>query len=449
MRDFIVTLIVFGSIPFIFVRPHVGIMMWTWLSLMNPHRLTWGFAYEMPFAMVIGSVTIAAWLMSAERKSFPWSSISVMMLLFVLWTNITSVFAVLPDDAWQKTIQFDKVILMTFLTMVLMNTEKRLDALIWIAVGSIAFFAVKGGIFGFTTGLQGTVFGPPRTFIADNNALAMATVMIIPLMHYLAQISPNIWLRWGMRAGIGLALISVIGSYSRGAFVGLIAISAVWLWRSQRRILYLILMGAALLVAIPNIPDKWYDRIDTIENFEEDQSAMNRLGMWGFAIDVAKDRPIVGGGFGVFDDQRLYDIYRPETGGLRRSAHSIYFQILGSQGFVGLALFLLMWVAGIRAIGWIRKQTKGRSEFTKEYLFSSMCSVSIVAYAVCGAFQNLATWDFPYVILAAIFLTKIQVAQKLAADAPQETMHRNSAAEKITALQHPRNRRPPLPTFRT
>ena len=32
MRDLIITIIIFGSVPFILLRPHVGIMMWTWIS---------------------------------------------------------------------------------------------------------------------------------------------------------------------------------------------------------------------------------------------------------------------------------------------------------------------------------------------------------------------------------------------------------------------------------
>ena len=46
MRDIIVTLAVFGLLPLILRRPWLGVLAWSWLGFMNPHRLTWGFAYD-------------------------------------------------------------------------------------------------------------------------------------------------------------------------------------------------------------------------------------------------------------------------------------------------------------------------------------------------------------------------------------------------------------------
>jgi len=48
MRDLFVTAVIFGLLPFIFKRPWVGILVWAWLSYMNPHRLAWGFALISP-----------------------------------------------------------------------------------------------------------------------------------------------------------------------------------------------------------------------------------------------------------------------------------------------------------------------------------------------------------------------------------------------------------------
>ena len=42
--------IVFGSIPLILSRPFFGIIMWSWIAYMAPHRLTWGVAYDFPVA---------------------------------------------------------------------------------------------------------------------------------------------------------------------------------------------------------------------------------------------------------------------------------------------------------------------------------------------------------------------------------------------------------------
>ena len=129
MRDLLITIIIFGSIPFIFQRPYIGILMWTWISLMSPHRLGWGMANSLPVAMVIGAVTLAAWLMSREEKKVPWDSIVVLMVVYVAWTAVTTAMALVPAAAMGPFEKFAKSIVMIILTLIMMRSEKRFQAL--------------------------------------------------------------------------------------------------------------------------------------------------------------------------------------------------------------------------------------------------------------------------------------------------------------------------------
>src|SRR3546814_4159224 len=85
MRDVLILLLAFSVVPLTFLRPHVGILAWCWISYMNPHRLSWGFAYEFPVAMMIGLSTLAAWVLSKEPKKLPINAVSALMLAFVVW----------------------------------------------------------------------------------------------------------------------------------------------------------------------------------------------------------------------------------------------------------------------------------------------------------------------------------------------------------------------------
>ncbi len=58
MRDVIITTMVFATLPYIFRNPWYGVLAWSWLSYMNPHRLAWGFAYDMPFAQIVAIVLL-------------------------------------------------------------------------------------------------------------------------------------------------------------------------------------------------------------------------------------------------------------------------------------------------------------------------------------------------------------------------------------------------------
>lgn len=385
--------------------------MWAWVAYMVPHRMTWGFAYDFPVAMVIGITTVLAWLISKEDKKVPWHGISVLMLMFILWFGLTTVFALNPEEAFQKWIDFNKIILMTFVTMVLMKSERRLDALIWVTTLSIGFFSIKGGLFTLRTGGQSLVWGPPSGTLADNNAMAMGTLMIVPLFWYLARIATNRWIRYAIIASIGLSLFSAMGSYSRGAIVAMVAIVLFTWWNSKRKLMFGVMGLVAIIGFTPFIPGKWVDRMETIRSYEEDSSAVGRIEMWVFAINVALDRPFVGGGYGVFSKPELYDKYGP--GATVRNVHSVYFEALGTQGFVGLAIFLMLGAAGFRTGSWVLKTTKGIPELEKQRLLAKMLQTAIIAYAVAGAFQNLSTLDLYYNLLAMMLMCKLVTMQKL------------------------------------
>ncbi|MCI0557017.1 MAG: DUF5935 domain-containing protein, partial [Nitrososphaera sp.] len=93
MRDVIVLAIVLGALPFVLRRPHIGILLWSWISYMNPHRLSWGVAREFPVATITGGALLLGLLFSKETKRIPVTPLTVMWLSFVIWVCITTLFA--------------------------------------------------------------------------------------------------------------------------------------------------------------------------------------------------------------------------------------------------------------------------------------------------------------------------------------------------------------------
>ena len=93
MRDIVLTLVIFGTLPFILWRPHIGVLVWTWIGFMNPHRLTWSWAYDMPFAMIVALTTLVSLLISREPKKIPWTRESVTIaILLILGLSLLLLF---------------------------------------------------------------------------------------------------------------------------------------------------------------------------------------------------------------------------------------------------------------------------------------------------------------------------------------------------------------------
>ncbi len=401
MRDILVTAIIFGALPFVFKRPWIGIMLWTWLAYMNPHRQTWGFAYDFPFSLVVALVTITAFLFSREKKEMLWTRETVVLLLFVAWMFITTFFAFYPDLAWVQWNKVWKIQLMIFLIILIIKDRHQIHWMIWVIALSLGYYGVKGGIFTIVHGGQFRVQGPAGTFIGGNNEMALALVMCIPLIRYLHLQEPRKWVRMGLAGAMVLTGVAAIGSQSRGALVAMV-VMGLFLWLKSRKKL---VTGVYLAVVVGIIgavmPQEWYDRMYTIETYQEDNSALGRINAWHTAVNVAKAN-VAGGGFEMFIAQTFRQ-YAPEPFRVH-DVHSIYFEVIGEHGFIGFGLFMLLWLfTWLRARQVIRR-CKNDPERKWAADLAAMIQVSLIGYAAGGAFLGLAYFDLPYHLAATLLL---------------------------------------------
>jgi len=403
MRDVALTLVIFATLPFILRRPHIGVLVWTWIGFMNPHRLTWGFAYDMPFAMIVALVTLASMLMSRERKKVPWTRETIVLLIFLAWMLLTTIKSMYPVLAWPHFNEVWKIQLMVFVTMMLMQSKERINQLVWVIAMSLAFYGVKGGIFTIVHGGAYHVKGPGGSFIGGDNEMALALIMTIPLLRYLQLTTRNMWLRAFLATAMLLCAVATVGSQSRGALLGLAAMGAFLWLKSRKKVLTALLGAVAVGLVLLVMPQQWYDRMATIEAYETDPSAMGRINAWKMAFNMAKDRPL-GGGFSSFQENSFV-LYAPDPEDVHDS-HSIYFEVLGEHGFVGLGLFLMLGLMTWLTASWVIGRARRDREKQWAADLAAMVQVSLVGYASAGAFLGLAYFDFYYTLIALVVLCK-------------------------------------------
>lgn len=402
MRDIALTVFIFSCLPLVFKRPFYGVLLYTWVSLMSPHRLTYGFAYDFPFEALIVVATLISLLANKEEKKFPLTPVTVTLLLLIAWMCLTTFSALEPDRAWAEWNRVMKTMFLTGVALMVIKTKQEVIDLAWVVALSLGFYGFKGGVF-MLTGGGGNVFGPEGSYIQDNNALALALVATVPLIWYILLSAQRKIFRYGAIALTALTLVAAIGSNSRGAMLGGVCMLG-FLWLKSR---HKVRTGFALLLLIPLVyavaPESWFTRMDTIGNYQQDSSALGRINAWGFAQNVANTH-FMGGGFDCFTP-RMFTVYAPDPRN-HHAAHSIYFQVLGEHGYVGLVLFVLFmfftWRTGSRII----KHCKGREDLKWALDLAAMCQVSIIGYAVGGAFLTMAWYDLYYDIVALLLLTE-------------------------------------------
>ncbi len=418
MRDLLVTAIIFAGLVFVINNPYVGVLLWSWVGYMNPHRLGWGFAYHFPFALLIAAVTVFSLIVSRKKLQFFWHPAIGWLIFLNIWFIVTTVFSLQPEDSWAQLNKVFKIQFFIFVTLWVMNDRIKIDSLVWVITASIGFFGFKGGIFTLISGGEHHVLGPEGSFIAGNTEIGLALVMILPLIWYLYLHAQKKWIRTGLMLSLPLVAIAILGTQSRGAFLAIAAIG-FFLWlKSRKKLVPLLVILLMIPFVVMFMPQSWHDRMNTIQDYEEDASAVGRINAWTFATRMTNARPLTGGGFESFNE-RNYEYYAP--GLVDRSGrihypdvHSIYFEILGEQGYVGLIIFLMLgWIAW-RTANKIMNLTRNREEHRWAYDLASMIQVGYVGYAVGGAFLGLAYFDLPYHFLVILVLTLRIVEQSLA-----------------------------------
>lgn len=407
IRDLVLIIAVAAVIPMIFWRPYIGILAWSWISYMNPHRLTYGIAYSMPFAQIVAITLFLSLLFNREKLKLPWSGLLLLWLLYIFWMVITSQMAIYPHLATSFLSNVLKIQFITWLTLVLINNRERLTQLLWVIVASIGFYSVKGGFFTLMTAGAHRVYGPAGSNIAENNALALATLMIVPIMIYLREVAVrSVWAKRVMAGAIFLSIVSAVGSQSRGALIAIVAVGGFYWWRSRSKMVSGIAMLVLAGIVLAVMPDSWHDRMSSITNYQQDKSAMGRIHAWQYAIGVANDR-LTGGGFSSWSE-RTYNRYAPQSEE-RVVAHSIYFSVLADHGWLGLILFgsilFLVW----RRLSRIHAAGDPPGDDFKSASLARMLQVSLVAYCSGGAFLSLSYFDLPWHIFAiTIILSTLQ-----------------------------------------
>jgi probable O-glycosylation ligase (exosortase A-associated) len=399
-------------LPIATIRPFAGVLLWSWISFMNPHKLLWGPASGLPWAMAVICLTVMGCITAREPKSFSLNATTGNILAFMVCITMTSMVAMAPfGDVFPKWESIMKSMAVLLLTSWLLTAKERIHALVWIMVLSLAYFGIKGGGFTLMHGGANRVEGPPSTPIGDNNALAAALLVTLPLMNYLRMQSQHRVVRIGFAVTMMFTLFSIVGSYSRGALIGLAAVTLFLWFKSKAKIASAIVLPLLVGSVIAFMPANWMGRMHTISDPHSTASAESRMAIWNVAWQMAVHRPLTGSGFmGPYDPEVVQQFV---PGADARAVHSIWFEVLGEHGFVTFFVWLSITISAALAAHRTIKLATGIPGLEWCVDLARMIQVSMIAYLVAGSFLSLSYWDFYFTILVTAAATYQYVCHTL------------------------------------
>lgn len=427
MRDLVFTACFVAMLPGALRFTHIGAMLWTWVALIAPNNYLYGFARGLPFNKVVVAVAVVALFIDKARRKIYYDAHVRLLIAFFAISMVSYMFA-LSDKSRVDAIAdrlFKEVLLCLFIVVAARSRLAIHSVLIAMGMGMSIHGAIEGAKFISAGG--GHVLQAPNN-IGDNNHFGLAILLVLPTLIYLRQYSVSPFVRLGLAVAIAINVVGVMATNSRGALIGLLAVGFTMFLRSKNKfgivIVFLIVAGTAAALA----PERWYGRMSTIGNAEEDGSFMGRVNSWKLHFMVALDRPLTGGGFSPMEDPAIWAAYLPAVQALDfiptgkpsvpLAAHSIYFQTLGDTGFLGFGCFVGMIFVAFANLRRVSKLARDNPELEWAHGLAESMRFSMIAYTVSGAALSMAYFELYYIIITLISVLRKHVEETVIKEIP-------------------------------
>lgn len=419
MRDFMMLGAMIALIPLSFYSAFGAYLLWGWTGVLTPGNYLYGFMQSVRYNMLFGLITLVMLFAGGlrDKGKFAWTPTTVLLILFAIHALVAASLGYEDNPFnWQYFSNLLKILVFALLMPIFMTSRMRIHAFLIVLIFGLGLHGVLEGAKYLVSGGGHRVAGIPMSMIGDNNHFAVALVMSIPIAYYLFRYSQITLTRLGFLSVTVLLVIAVIGTYSRGAFVCLSIVGIWFVISSRHKFAAFIVISVAIALVMAVAADTWFDRIASIQDAAEDGSFMGRVSAWKASSGIALGNPIFGGGFHAVQVPAVWDSFKSSQGILPfvslpevfireipRAAHSIYFEVMGDLGFVGLGIFLALLVRAQIVCVQVRKLSKllgPSADWARD--LANMLGISLIAYMVGGASVSLAYYELVYVIIMLI-----------------------------------------------
>jgi probable O-glycosylation ligase (exosortase A-associated) len=403
VRDIAVLIFVIACIGFALRRPWWGVLALAVFSYLNPHAYAWGFVRTLPFYHVLFLVVVFSTVVTKDKQPIPRDWRIPAFFLLWLYFVFTTAFAYMQEYAWDRLWLVTKIYLPFVFTLLLINTREKLFYLIMAIALSLGIVGVKGGLFAVLSGFSHRVYGPPATQFYENNAFAIAVLMSVPLLLIVYRETKIKLLKYGVLSAIPLCFASALSSWSRGGLLSTGVLIIILLWHSKRKYLAIPVLLIGVAFAFQNLPEEWFERMSTIETYQEDASASGRLRAWRDGWNHTLSHPLTGAGF---------EGWRWVT---ERDWHNSFVEMFSEHGFIAFGIWFSLIIGTLISLSRLPRITKGVPGMEWVSNYSYMLRASLVVYMTGTSFLGLSYWDILYHLIFISVLVKKFALEELAA----------------------------------
>jgi probable O-glycosylation ligase (exosortase A-associated) len=449
MRDLAFVAFLVALIGLGFRRPFLFVLVYAYIDTVAPQRLSYYLLNSLPISMIVACLAFAGWLLAEKKDGLRFSVRQGLMGLLLCYSFYTTMNADFPIDAKDKWDWASKAVAFAIFLPLTLRSKLRVEAVLLFLTLSAAAIIIVGGL---KTVAAGGGYGVLNLMVTDNSNLyesstiSTIAIALIPVILWLAKfgtVFPPDWRTKAFAAGLVFAcLLMPIGTEARTGLVCIAVLGLLMLRDVKRRLLYLAGAGLLVLAAIPFLPQSFTGRMSTIQGYQSDSSASTRLAVWGWTWNYAQENPL-GGGFGAYRGNKIEvrTVATQGEGGVQtitarteidqgRAYHSAYFEMLGEQGFFGLALFLLIHLIGLVRMEVLRRRYR-KAEGDKAWIAPLATALQHfqIIYLVGASFVAIAYQPFTFMMLGVQIGLDLLVARRERAERPKAAFAPASARQ--------------------
>jgi probable O-glycosylation ligase (exosortase A-associated) len=356
-------------------RPFLWVLAYIYIDTVAPQKIGWGVIQAVPVSLIAFAAAFGGWLVFDSKRGSRFGLREGVILALLCYCAMTTFRADFPIPALEKWDWVWKALLFAAFLPLTLRTRLRIEAAVLMLVLGIGTIIINGGI---KTVLGGGGYGQLALLVRNNTGLyegsilSTAAIAAIPLALWLARhgtiFKPD-WRVYSFTGGLIFACLLIpVGTAARTGLICAAVLGVLMLRSVRYRFVYATVAGVALMAAIPFLPASYLERMNTITNYQSDQSASTRVMVWKWTLDYVKANPL-GGGFDAYlgnkftyntveksGDESNQSISYREVTDQARAYHSAYFEILGEQGWPGLGLWLLLQGLGLWQMERVRWQ---------------------------------------------------------------------------------------------
>ena len=439
MRDFAFVGFLIALLALGFRRPFLFVLVYAYIDTVAPQRLSYFLLNSLPLSMIVACLAFSGWLLFEKKSGLRFSVRQGLLAILLCYSFYTTSNAAFPIAAAEKWDWVSTSLAFAIFLPLTLHSKLRIEALLLFLTLSAAAIIIVGGL---KTVASGGGYGVLNLMVTNNSNLyesstiSTIAVALIPIILWLAKfgtVFPPDWRVKLFAAGLVFAcLLMPIGTEARTGLVCIAVLGLLTLRNVKRRFLYLAGAGLLVLASVPFLPDSFTGRMSTIQGYEGDSSAKVRLAVWGWTWNYVQEHP-QGGGFGAYLGNKIQvrTVTTMDQGGVQtiaarnevdegRAWHSAYFEMLGEQGFVGLALFLLIHICGLVRMEVIRRRYH-LAEGDKAWIAPLATALQHfqIIYLVGASFVAIAYTPFTLMILGVQIGLDTLVARRERAERPR------------------------------